>query len=85
MQCTDKGSMVRAQFCSEWTELSYGMTHLSDSFVPRWLMKAQPLLCVAIIKDLAESDKDQSCVSLLPSSSINYWLVSRNQTQGEPT
>ena len=25
MQCTDKGSMVRAQYCSEWTELGYGM------------------------------------------------------------
>ena len=21
MQCTDKGSMVRAQYCSDWTEL----------------------------------------------------------------
>ena len=40
--------MVRAQYCSEWTELGYGMARLSDSFVPRWLMKAQPLLCVAI-------------------------------------
>ena len=47
-----------------------------DSFVPRWLMKAQPLL-----QDLAKRDKDQSCASLLPSSSINYWLVSGNQTQ----
>ena len=35
MQCTDKGSMVRAQYCSEWTELGYGMGHLFDSFVPR--------------------------------------------------
>ena len=48
MQCTDKGSMVQAQYCSEWTELGYGMAHLFDSFVPRWLMKAQPQLCVAI-------------------------------------
>ena len=40
--------MVRAQYCSEWTELGYGMASLSDSFVPRWLMKAQPLLRVAI-------------------------------------
>ena len=45
---TDKGSMVRAQYCSEWTELGYGMACLSDSFVPRWLMKTQPLLSVAI-------------------------------------
>ena len=35
MQCTDKGSMVRAQYCSEWTELGYGMACLFDSFVPR--------------------------------------------------
>ena len=40
--------MVRAQYCSEWTELGYGMARLFDSFVPRWLMKAQPLLCVAV-------------------------------------
>ena len=40
--------MVEAQYCSKWTELGYGMARLSDSFVPRWLMKAQPLLCVAI-------------------------------------
>ena len=40
--------MVRAQYCSEWTELGYDIARLSDSFVPRWLMKAQPLLCVAI-------------------------------------
>ena len=33
---------------SEWTELGYGMARLFDSFVPRWLMKAQPLFCVAI-------------------------------------
>ena len=25
MQCTDKGSLVRAQYCSKWTELGYGM------------------------------------------------------------
>ena len=43
-----KGPMVRAQYCSDWTDLGYGMTRLFDSFVPRWLMKAQPLLCVAI-------------------------------------
>ena len=24
MLCTDKGSMVQAQYCSEWTELWYG-------------------------------------------------------------
>ena len=53
MQCTDKGSVVRAQYCSEWTELGYGIAHLSDSFVPRLLIKAQPLLCIVIIKDLA--------------------------------
>ena len=29
-------------------ELGYGMTCSSDSFVPRWLMKAQPLSRVAI-------------------------------------
>ena len=50
-QTHNKGAMVRAQYCSEWTDLGYGMTcrtRLFDSFVPRWLMKAQPLLCVAI-------------------------------------
>ena len=47
-QTHDKGSMVRAQYCSEWTDLGNGMARLFDSFVPRWLMKAQPLLCVAI-------------------------------------
>ena len=47
LQCTDKGSMVRAQYCSEWTELGYCMARLFDSFVPRRLMKAQPLLRVA--------------------------------------
>ena len=35
IQCTDQGSMVRAQYCSEWTELGYGMTRVFDSFVPR--------------------------------------------------
>ena len=40
--------MVRAQYSSERTELGYGMARVSDSFVPRWLMKAQPLLCVVI-------------------------------------
>ena len=69
--------MVRAHYCSEWTELGYGMARLFDAFVPRWLMKAQPLLCV----DLAKRDKDKSYVNLLPSSSINYWLDSINQTQ----
>ena len=64
MQCTDNGSMVRAQYYSEWTELGYGMAHLSDSFVPRWLMKAQPLLCVAIKGFGHEEQLDQSCVSL---------------------
>ena len=49
-QCTDKGSMVRAQYCSEWTELDYGMECLFDSFVLRWLLKAQPLLCAAIFR-----------------------------------
>ena len=39
--------MVRAQYCSEWTELGYCMACLFDSFVPRRLMKAQPLLRVA--------------------------------------
>ena len=27
MICTDKGSMVQAQYCSEWTELWYSMLH----------------------------------------------------------
>ena len=40
--------MVQAQYCSEWTELGYGMARLFSSFFPRWLMKAQPLLCVAV-------------------------------------
>ena len=31
MQCTDKGSVVRAKYCSEWTELGYGMARLFDS------------------------------------------------------
>ena len=35
MQCTHKGSMFRAQYCSEWTELGCGMARLFDSFVPR--------------------------------------------------
>ena len=47
-QTHDKGSMVRAQYYSEWTDLGYGMARLFDSFVPRLLMKAQRLLCVAI-------------------------------------
>ena len=47
-QTHDKGSMVRAQYCSELTDLGYGMALLFNSLVPRWLMKAQPLLCVAI-------------------------------------
>ena len=34
LQCTDKGSMVRAQYCSEWTELGYGMAHLFDPLFP---------------------------------------------------
>ena len=46
MQCTHKGSMVRAQYCSEWTGLGYGMARLFDSFVPRWLIQTQPLLCI---------------------------------------
>ena len=46
MQCTDKGSMVRAQYCSEWTELGYCMARLFDSFFPRRLMKAQPLFII---------------------------------------
>ena len=33
---------------AEWTDLGYGMARLLDSFVPRGLMKAQPLFCVAI-------------------------------------
>ena len=38
--------MVRAQYCYKWTELGYGMARLFDSFVLRWLIQAQPLLCV---------------------------------------
>ena len=38
--------MVWVQYCSEWTKLDYGMARLFDSFVPRWLIQAQPLLCV---------------------------------------
>ena len=34
-QTHNKGSMVRAQYCSEWTDLGYGMARLFDSFVPR--------------------------------------------------
>ena len=34
-QTHDKGSMVRAQYCSEWTDLGYGISRLFDSFVPR--------------------------------------------------
>ena len=34
-QTHDKESMVRAQYCSEWTELGYGMARLFDSFVLR--------------------------------------------------
>ena len=37
--------MVRAQNCSERTELGYDMVRLFDSFVPRWLIQTQPLLC----------------------------------------
>ena len=49
MQCTDKGSMVRAQYCSEWTELGYGMAHLSDSFVPEMIDEGTTsIVCVAI-------------------------------------
>ena len=33
------------------------------------------------LKDLAKRDENPSCASLLPSSSINYWLVSKNQTR----
>ena len=40
MQCTDEGSMVRAQYSSEWTDLGYCTARLSDSFVPRRLIKA---------------------------------------------
>ena len=58
--------MIQAHFCFECSELGYGIASLFDSFVPRWLMKAQPLLCV----DLAKRDKDQSYANLLPSSSI---------------
>ena len=46
MQCTDKGSMVQAQYCSELTEFGYGMARLFDFFTPRFLIKAQPLYCV---------------------------------------
>ena len=34
MLCTNKGSMVQAQSCFEWT--SYGMARLFDFFVMRW-------------------------------------------------
>ena len=34
---------------AEWTDLGNGMARLFDSFVPRWsVVKAQPLLCIAI-------------------------------------
>ena len=56
MLCTDKRPTAQAHYRSEWTQLGYGMVCLFDSFVPRRLMKAQPLLCV----DLAKRDKDQS-------------------------
>ena len=63
---------VAVFFSSEWTELGYCMARMFDSFIPRRLMKAQHLLYVAILKDFAKVDKDQSCASLLPSSSIDY-------------
>ena len=53
--------MVRAPYCSEWTELGYGMANLSDSFVPRLLMKAQPLLCVAIKGFGKEGQEPELC------------------------
>ena len=40
--------MVLVQYCSERNELGYGMARLFDSFVPRWLVNVQHLLCVAI-------------------------------------
>ena len=44
MLCTDKGSMVQAQYCSEWTELWYGT-------LVRFLCHemTQPELCELII------------------------------------
>ena len=35
MLCTDKGSMVQAQYCSEWTEFLWHASSF-DSFVPKW-------------------------------------------------
>ena len=43
---------------------------------------------VWLFKDLAQGDKDQSCASLLSSSStfiIDWLQMIVNQTQGEPT
>ena len=36
MLCTEKGFMVQAQYCSEWSEL--WVARLFDSFVPSWSM-----------------------------------------------
>ena len=47
MLCTDKGSMVHAQYCSEWTEL--GMVWHACSiplFLPTWPMKEGETLIV---------------------------------------
>ena len=46
------------------------------------------LNCEWLFKDLAQGDKDQSCVSLLSSSSIYYWLAAndcKSESKWEPT
>ena len=46
MQCTEKDQWFEHSIVQK--ELGYGMARLFESYVPRWLIKVQPLLCVAI-------------------------------------
>ena len=85
MLCTDKGSMVQTQYCSEWTELvmvwhDYSIPCSNMTYAGR-----RNLNCVWLLKDLAQGDKDQSCENLLSSSSIYYWFASsdcKSDTRG---
>ena len=64
--------MVRAEYCSACTELGYGMARLFDSLVPRWLMKAQPLLCVAIYEFGQEGQGPELCEFI---TLLKYYLL----------
>ena len=77
--------MVHAQYCSEWTDLVMVWHACSIPLFQHDLWRKVQLFVCGYWKNLAQGDKDQSCASLLSSSSIYYWLSStdnKSDTRG---